>query len=46
MSNMMGSKIGSVAVFLSDGKWYAKEGYERFGADVSPYKVNEIEFVK
>lgn len=43
MSNMMGSKSGSVEVFLSDGKWYAKEGYERFGADT--YNVSEIEFV-
>ena len=34
-----------VEVFNADGKWYAREVYERFGADVSPYKVNEIEFV-
>ena len=39
-------KSGSVEVFNADGKWYAREGYERFGADVSPYKVNEIEFVE
>ena len=39
-------KSGSVEVFNADGKWYAREGYERFGADVSPYKVNEIEFIK
>ena len=44
MSNMMGSKSGSVEVFLSDGKWYAKEGYERFGADVAPYEDGEISF--
>ena len=43
---MIGGKSGHVEVFNADGKWYAREGYERFGADVSPYKVNEIEFVK
>ena len=42
----LGGKSAQVEVFNADGKWYAKEGYERFGADVSPYKVNEIEFVK
>ena len=42
---MMGSKSGSVEVFLSDGKWYAKEGYEMFGADVAAYNDSEIEFV-
>ena len=46
MSNMMGSKSGSVEVFLSDGKLYSREGYEMFGADVAAYRVNEIEFVK
>ena len=41
-----GGKSGHVEVFNADGKWYAREGYEMFGADISPYKVNEIEFVK
>ena len=39
-------KSGRVEVFRADGKWYAREGYERFGADVSPYKNGEIEFDK
>ena len=39
-------KIGLVEVFLADGGWYARAGYERFGADVAAYKDNEIEFVK
>ena len=42
----LGGKSGYVEVFNADGKWYAREGYEKFGADVSPYKVNEIELVK
>lgn len=42
----IGGKSGRVEVFKADGKWYAKEGYEIFGAEISPYKVNEIEFVK
>ena len=42
----IGGKSGYVEVFNADGNWYAREGYERFGADVSPYKVNEIESVK
>ena len=37
-------KIGLVEVFRAYGKWYAREGYERFGANVSPYKDSEIEF--
>ena len=41
----IGGKSGRVEVFLADGKWYAREGYESFGADVSPYKNGEIEFV-
>ena len=41
-----GGKSGHVEVFNADGKWYAKEGYEMFGADVAAYKDNEIEFVK
>ena len=42
----LGGKIGLVEVFLADGKWYSREGYERFGADVAPYKDGEIEFDK
>ena len=38
-------KSGLVEVFSADGKWYAREGYESFGADVSPHKNGEIEFV-
>ena len=41
----IGGKSGRVEVFRADGKWYAREGYESFGADVSPYKNGEIEFV-
>ena len=41
-----GGNSAHVEVFNADGKWYAKEGYEMFGAGVSAYKVNEIEFVK
>lgn len=37
-------KSGSVEVFLADGKWYAKEGYEKYGNTVSPYNDGEIEF--
>ena len=42
----IGCQRGPEDMFQADGKWYAKEGYERFGADVSPYNGNEIEFVK
>ena len=35
-----------VEVFRDYGKWYAREGYEMFGANVDAYKDNEIEFVK
>ena len=42
----LGGKSRNVEVFNADGKWYAREGYERFGADVSPYNSNEFEFVK
>ena len=42
----IGGKSAHVEVFNADGKWYAKEGYEMFGADVAAYKDNEIEFVK
>ena len=38
-------KSGRIKVFSADGMWYAKEGYERFGADVAPYKDGEIEFI-
>lgn len=40
----VGSKSRRVEVFRACGKWYAREGYERFGADVAPYKDEEIEF--
>ena len=39
-------EIRNVEVFRDYGKWYAREGYEMFGANVDAYKVNEIEFVK
>ena len=39
----VGSKSGNVEVFLADGKWYAREGYEKFGDDVAPYQDGEIE---
>ena len=38
-------KIWIVEVFSADGKWYAREGYERFGAHVSPYNDSEIELL-
>lgn len=37
-------KIGLVEVFSADGKWYAREGYEKFGENVAPYNDSEIEF--
>ena len=37
-------KSGLVEVFCADGKWYAREGYEKFGENVAPYKDSEIEF--
>ena len=40
----LGGRSGHVDVFHADGNWYAREGYERFGYDVSPYKDDEIEF--
>lgn len=33
-----------VEVFCADGKWYAREGYEKFGESVAPYNDSEIEF--
>ena len=39
-------KSGYVEVFLADGKWYAREGYEMYGENVAPYKDGEIEFDK
>ena len=42
----LGGKSRHVEVFNADGKWYAREGYEMFGANVDAYKNNEIEFVK
>ena len=38
-------KIGLVEVFLADGKWYAREGYEMYGENVAPYKDGEIELL-
>lgn len=38
-------KSGSVEVFRADGQWYAREGYEKFGENVSPYKDGEIELI-
>lgn len=40
-----GGKSGNVEVFDANGKWYAREGYEMFGADVAAYNDSEIEFV-
>lgn len=40
-----GGKSWRVDVFCADGKWYAREGYERFGASVAPYKDCEIELL-
>ena len=37
-------KIGIVEVFLADGKWYAKEGYEKYGDSVAPYEYSEVSF--
>ena len=42
---MLDGKSWRVEVFSADGKWYAREGYERFGAHVSPYKDGEIELL-
>ena len=41
---MIGGKSERVDVFLADGGWYAREGYEKYGTNVSPYKDGEIEF--
>ena len=42
----LGGKDTHVELFNADGKWYAKEGYEMFGADVAAYNSSEIEFVE
>lgn len=42
---MVDRKSGRVEVFLADGKWYARKGYERYGDDVSPYNDSEIELL-
>ena len=42
----LGGKSIHVEVFNSEGKWYDKESYETFGAEVGAYNYNEIEFVK
>ena len=41
----LGGKSIHVEVFNAEGKWYAKEGYETFGAEVGAYNDNEIEFI-
>ena len=38
-------KSGYVEVFCADGKWYAREGYEKYGENVAPYKDGEIELL-
>ena len=38
-------KSGLVEVVRAYGKWYAREGYERFGENVAPYKDGEIELM-
>ena len=38
-------KSGCVEVFCAYGKWCAREGYEKFGENVAPYKDNEIELL-
>lgn len=40
----IGGKRGLVEVFSADGKWYAREGYEKYGENVAPYNDSEIEF--
>lgn len=40
----LGGKSGFVEVFRADGKWYAREGYEKFGKNVAAYNDSEIEF--
>ena len=42
----LGGKSIYVEVFNSEGKWYDKESYETFGAEVGAYNYSEIEFVK
>ena len=41
----VGGNSGIVEVFRADGKWYAREGYEKYGDNVSPYKDSEIELL-
>ena len=41
----IGGESGHVEVFNADGKLYAREGYEKFGADVAAYNDSEIESV-
>ena len=38
-------KSGLVEVFRAEGNWYAREGYEKFGENVAPYKDCEIELL-
>ena len=37
-------KSGRVEVFRAYGKWYSREGYERYGENVASYNDSEIEF--
>lgn len=39
-------KRGLIKVFCADGKWYARKGYEMFGADVAPYEDGEISLLQ
>ena len=41
----LGGKSIYVEVFNSEGKWYDKESYETFGAEVGADNYNEIEFI-
>ena len=38
-------KIGRVEVFRAHGKWYSREGYEKYGENVAPYNDSEIELL-
>lgn len=41
----LNGKSGLVKVFVADGKWYAREGYEMYGSEVSKYSDGEIELM-
>lgn len=42
-SHVMKALADADGGFRADGRWYAREGYEKFGEDVSPYRDCEIE---